>query len=240
MTRWGMVIDTDRCTGCEACVVACNSENNVAVVGEDEANNGRTMQWLRIERYYEGEFPNTRTRFVPVLCQQCGSAPCEPVCPVYATYHNPEGLNAMVYSRCVGTRFCANNCPYTVRTFNWFDPVFEEPLDRQLNPDVSVRRSGIMEKCTFCVQRIQEGKRNAKAEGREVEDGEIKPACAESCPTKAITFGDLADEKSEVSRLAQSRRAYHLQGDLGTDPGVIYLGGEDRPETASASGDSES
>ncbi len=223
MTRWGMAIDLDRCTGCEACVVACNAENNIATVGEDEARAGRTMQWLRIERYYEGEFPNVQTRFMPVLCQQCGSAPCEPVCPVYATYHNPEGLNAMVYSRCVGTRFCANNCPYTVRTFNWFDPEWPEPLDRQLNPDVSTRPDGVMEKCTFCVQRIQAGKDDAAAEEREVADGDIQTACAQSCPTKAIVFGDLDDPDSEVSRWSRSDRAFHLLDDLGTKPAVTYL-----------------
>ena len=155
MTRWGMVVDVDRCTGCDACVVACQEENNIQIVGEEEAANGRAMHWLRIERYVEGEFPDARVTFRPVLCQHCGEAPCEPVCPVYATYHTEDGLNAMVYARCVGTRYCANNCPYTVRTFNWFDPEWPAPLDRQLNPDVSPRVSGVMEKCTFCVQRIQ-------------------------------------------------------------------------------------
>ncbi len=225
MTRWGMTIDTDRCTGCEACVVACNAENNIPTVGPEEAAKGRTMHWLRIERSYEGDFPDVRVRFTPVLCQQCGHAPCEPVCPVYATYHNPEGLNAMVYSRCVGTRFCANNCPYTVRTFNWFEPEFPAPLDQQLNPDVSVRSAGVMEKCTFCVQRIQDAKFTAKSEGRALEDGDVQPACAQSCPTRAIVFGDLDDEHSLVSRLAGGARAERLLGELGTQPAVIYLRG---------------
>jgi molybdopterin-containing oxidoreductase family iron-sulfur binding subunit len=222
-----MVIDTDRCTGCEACVVACHEENNIATVGAEEAARDRANHWLRIERYYEGEFPDVKVRFSPVLCQQCGEAPCEPVCPVYATYHTDEGLNAMVYSRCVGTRFCANNCPYTVRFFNWFDPEWDAPLERQLNPDVSVRTAGVMEKCTFCVQRIQDKQRGAKAEERPLEDGEIQPACASACAANVITFGDLDDPESKVTRLAHSRRATHLLHELGTEPAVTYLRGED-------------
>ena len=234
MTRWGMVIDTDRCTGCEACVVACAAENNIPTVGEQEAVRDRAMHWLRIERYYEGEFPEVETRFVPVLCQQCGSAPCEPVCPVYATYHNPEGLNAMVYSRCVGTRFCANNCPYTVRTFNWFDPEWPEPLDRQLNPDVARRPAGVMEKCTFCVQRIHQAKDDAAREERELADGDVQPACAQSCPTRAITFGDLEDPESRVTQLSKSDRAFRLLDHLGTRPAVTYLRGSGERETEAA------
>ena len=227
MTRWGMVIDTDRCTGCEACVVACHEENNIATVGEEEASKGRANHWLRIERYYEGEFPDVNVRFMPVLCQQCGEAPCEPVCPVYATYHTDEGLNAMVYNRCVGTRFCANNCPYSVRFFNWLEPEWDAPLERQLNPDVSPRPAGVMEKCTFCVQRIQEKQRSAKADGRALEDGEIEPACARSCAARVITFGDLDELESRVSRQAKSRRAFHVLGELGTQPAITYLRGQD-------------
>ncbi len=166
-----------------------------------------------------------QVRFVPVLCQHCGEAPCEPVCPVYATYHNPEGLNAMVYSRCVGTRFCANNCPYTVRAFNWFEPQWAEPLELQLNPDVSVRPTGVMEKCTFCVQRIHDAKDRAAAGGRPFQDGDVQPACAQSCPTRAITFGDLEDPDSAVSQKARSDRAFHLLEELGTLPAVTYLRG---------------
>ena len=225
MTRWGMVIDTDRCTGCAACVVACHAENNIQTVGEVEAGRGRAMHWIRIERYYEGEFPDIKVRFQPVMCQQCGHAPCEPVCPVYATYHTPEGLNAMVYARCIGTRYCANNCPYTVRFFNWFSPDFPEPLERQLNPNVSVRSAGIMEKCTFCVQRIQDGQDVAKDEDREVRDREIRTACSQSCPAEAIVFGDRDDPESRVSVLAEQARATRLLEDLSTEPAVIYLRG---------------
>ena len=232
MPKWGMAIDLDRCTGCEACVVACHAENNVRIVEDEEAKKGRAIHWIRIERYYEGEFPDIKARFMPVLCQHCDDAPCEPVCPVYATYQTDEGLNAMVYNRCVGTRFCANNCPYTVRFFNWHAPDWPEPLDQQLNPDVSTRPAGVMEKCTFCIQRIQDGKEGAKAEGRPLEDGEIQPACAQSCPTKAIVFGDLDDPESRVSKLAGSGRAFHLMDDLGTKPAVVYLKPGDSPDEA--------
>jgi molybdopterin-containing oxidoreductase family iron-sulfur binding subunit len=230
-----MVIDTDRCTGCEACVVACSSENNVPAVGEEDAGLGRTMHWLRIERVVEGEFPDARVRFLPVLCQHCAAAPCEPVCPVYATYHNADGLNAMVYSRCVGTRFCANNCPYTVRVFNWREPQWPSPLERQHNPDVSLRPAGVMEKCTFCIQRIHDARHEAASDEREVRDGDVVPACAQSCPTQAITFGDFDDPESRASRLARSRRAFRLLDDLGTAPGVVYLrGGFDPAEELEA------
>ncbi len=225
MTRWGMVIDTDRCTGCGACTVACHAENNIQTVGEEEAAKGRSMHWLRIERQYEGSFPDIRVRFRPVLCQHCARAPCEPVCPVYATYRTPEGLNAMVYSRCIGTRYCANNCPYTVRFFNWFAGEWPEPLERQLNPDVSVRPAGVMEKCTFCIQRIQDAQDVAGDEDREVGDGDIQTACSQSCPAKAIVFGDLDNPESRVAQLARSARASHLLEDLGTEPSVIYLSG---------------
>jgi molybdopterin-containing oxidoreductase family iron-sulfur binding subunit len=222
-----MVIDTDRCTGCGACVVACHAENNIQTVGEEQAARGRAMHWLRIERRYEGTFPDVRVRFMPVLCQHCESAPCEPVCPVYATYRTPEGLNAMVYNRCIGTRYCANNCPYTVRFFNWHAGEWPQPLERQLNPDVSVRPAGVMEKCTFCVQRIQDAQNVARDSDREVRDGEIETACSQSCPARAIVFGDLEDPESQVARLARSERATHLLEDLGTEPSVVYLrGGE--------------
>jgi molybdopterin-containing oxidoreductase family iron-sulfur binding subunit len=225
--RWAMVVDLDRCTGCQACVIACQAENNVPTVGESEAAYGRWMHWMRIERYWEGEYPNVKARFMPVFCQQCGEAPCEPVCPVFATYHNEEGLNAQIYNRCIGTRFCGSACPYKVRTFNWFDPEFPEPLAEQLNPDVTARTRGIMEKCTFCIQRIRRAEEDAHAEGREVEDGEIQPACLQSCPPTALFFGDLNDPESQVSQLTRSHRSFRLLEQLGTNTAVIYLkGGE--------------
>ena len=221
--RWGMVIDLDRCTGCESCVAACHSENNIATVNAGEAARGRTMHWIHVERYWEGEFPDIRARFQPVLCQQCDAAPCEPVCPTYASYHNPEGLNVQVYNRCIGTRYCANACPYTARYFNWFNPVWDKPLQLQLNPDVSLREAGVMEKCTFCNQRILAGEIKAKAENHELQDGEIKPACVQSCPTTAMIFGDLNDPNSQVSRMSRSVRATTLLAEVGTLPKVIYL-----------------
>jgi molybdopterin-containing oxidoreductase family iron-sulfur binding subunit len=218
-----MVIDLDRCTGCEACVVACRAENNIPISGDEEAARGRSINWIRVERYFEGEYPNVRARFMPVMCQHCDEAPCEPVCPVYATYHTDEGLNAQVYNRCVGTRYCANNCPYTVRSFNFYDPEWAEPLAKAWNPEVSVRSKGVMEKCTFCIQRIRKGEDKARDEGREVRDGDVVPACVQSCPAKAMTFGNIADPGSEVSRLSKSNRASRLMEDLGTKPRVVYL-----------------
>jgi len=221
--RWGMAIDLDRCTGCEACVAACHAENNLPLSTPDSAAKGRAFHWIRIDRYYEGAFPDIKVKFMPVLCQQCDEAPCEPVCPVYATYHNAEGLNVQVYNRCVGTRYCANNCPYSVRFFNWFEPVWPEPLTLQLNPDVFVRPVGVMEKCTFCSQRIKRAELEAKQESRSLRDGEVQPACVQSCPAEAMVFGDLNDPASRVSRLAQSGRATRFMEDLGTQPKVSYL-----------------
>lgn len=221
--QWGMAIDLDRCSGCEACVIACHAENNIPLSDEIAASEGRTNHWLRIDRYYEGEFPNIKVKFRPVMCQQCDDAPCEPVCPVYATYQNKEGLNVQVYNRCIGTRYCANNCPYTVRFFNWYDPVWPEELKLQLNPDVSVRPGGVMEKCTFCVQRIQQGKREARADGRDIADGDIQPACVQSCPAEAMVFGDLTDKDSKVTQWSQSGRSQQLLAELGTKPRVFYL-----------------
>jgi molybdopterin-containing oxidoreductase family iron-sulfur binding subunit len=221
--RWGMAIDLDRCTGCEACVLACHAENNIPLSDEASSAMGRANHWIRIDRYYEGEFPNIKVKYRPVLCQQCDDAPCEPVCPVYATYQNAEGLNVQVYNRCVGTRYCANNCPYTVRFFNWFDPVWPEPLELQLNPDVSIRPGGVMEKCTFCIQRIQRGQRDAKHADRALADGDVQPACVQSCPAEAMVFGDLSDSESKVSQWAESGRAGQLLAELGTRPRVFYL-----------------
>ena len=231
--RWALAIDLNSCNGCQACIVACYAENNIPTVGPELVKRGREMTWIRIERYEEriGAPGRNDVRFVPMMCQQCGDAPCEPVCPVYATYHNPEGLNAQVYNRCVGTRYCSNNCPYKVRAFNFFDYSapekatfsFPEPLNWQLNPDVTVRSKGVMEKCTFCVQRILEGKGNARDENRPLRDGEIQTACAQGCPTQAIVFGDLMDPDSRVSKLSHGERRYWALNDLNTKPGVTYL-----------------
>jgi molybdopterin-containing oxidoreductase family iron-sulfur binding subunit len=221
--RWAMVIDLDRCIGCGACAVACQAENNVAVVGPAEAAKGRTMHWLRVVPYRHPEDPR-RVGFLPMLCQHCDCAPCEPVCPVYASVHSEEGLNAQVYNRCIGTRYCSNNCPYKVRRFNWLAHQWPPPLDWQLNPDVSVRCRGVMEKCPFCVQRIRRAKQRARREGRALRDGDVQPACGQSCPTKAILFGDLLDADSQVSRLTRGDpRRYHVLEELNTKPAVTYL-----------------
>jgi molybdopterin-containing oxidoreductase family iron-sulfur binding subunit len=221
--QWAMVIDLDRCTGCEACVVACRVENNVPTTGEEEAAKGRMKSWIRVERYVDGEYPNVTVRFKPVMCQHCEEAPCEPVCPVYATYHTDEGLNAQIYNRCVGTRYCANNCPYTARFFNWFDATWDAPLDKALNPEVSVRGRGVMEKCTFCVQRIRAGEDKARDEARPIRDGDVTPACVQSCPTQAMFFGNGADPESTVAKLSKTNRASRLMEELGTRPRVVYL-----------------
>jgi molybdopterin-containing oxidoreductase family iron-sulfur binding subunit len=222
--RWGMVIDLDRCTGCSACIVACFAENNISVVGPEQVDYGRELAWLQIHTYWERDHADRPVPlFLPVMCQHCHQAPCESVCPVYAPYHTEEGLNGQVYNRCVGTRFCANNCPYKVRKFNWYDWPRPEPLPLQLNPDVTVRSAGVMEKCTFCMQRIRVAKETAKLENRELTDGEVLPACVQTCPTSALVFGDLTDPGSEVSRLARSDRGYHLLGHVGTRPAITYL-----------------
>jgi len=221
--RWGMAVDLDKCTGCEACVTACHAENNIPTVSAEQAARGRAMHWIRVERYFEGDFPDVRVKFRPVLCQQCDNAPCEAVCPTYASHHNEDGLNAQVYNRCIGTRYCANACPYNVRFFNFFNPEWPKPLHLQLNPDVSIREVGVMEKCTFCVQRIKAAKTTAKAENRALVDGALQPACAQSCPTTAIVFGDLNDPNSRVARLARSPRGWKLLEDLGAEPKITYL-----------------
>lgn len=218
---WAMVVDLSACTGCSACAVACYAENNVPAVGKEQCDRGREMAWLRIERFdVDG-----RSRFLPMMCQQCENAPCETVCPVYATVHSDEGLNVQVYNRCVGTRYCSNNCPYKARRFNYFQAKWPEPKNLMLNPDIYHRPKGVMEKCTFCFQRIRKAKEDAKIEGRSVRDGEIVPACAQSCPTQAITFGNLNDPESKVSKLLLDFRAYSVFEELNTQPSVIYLKG---------------
>ncbi len=224
--KWGMVIDQDICTGCQACVTACSMENNIPFTGEEEVAYGRGMHWLRIQRYWEGEYPEVSPTHTPMMCQQCGRAPCEPVCPVFATVHSEsEAINVQVYNRCIGTRYCANNCPYIARSFNWFDYEVPAPMNYYLNPSVTVRRRGVMEKCTFCVQRIYAGQETAKKEGRALRDGDVVPACAQACPVDAIIFGDLTDPDSRVSQAARSERGYIQLEELGTAPRVTYLKG---------------
>ena len=237
-----MTIDLDRCNGCSACVVACYAENNIPVVGKVRTALGREMSWIRMERYIEGYGDDFETRFSPMLCQHCGNAGCETVCPVYATYHNPEGLNAMVYNRCVGTRYCSNNCAYKVRRFNWFDYEFPAPLDQQLNPDVSVREKGVMEKCTFCIQRIRraevtvERRERSNLDHATMKKRNFLPACVSACPTNALNFADQADDSGPVKEYfddvnehphgeAHDRktRGYRLLEEMGTKPNVIYL-----------------
>ena len=228
--RWAMAIDLDKCTGCSACVTACQAENNVPWVGEEQVLMGRDMNWVRIERFYEQvdatQAGDLDVRFLPMICQHCGNAPCETVCPVFATYHTPEGLNAQVYNRCVGTRYCANNCPYKVRVFNWYRYTDEvpEPLNWQWNPDVTVRDNGVMEKCSFCVQRIREVQNRAALEGgREVRDHEVVPACEQSCPAEAIVFGNIRDPNARITQVSSSERTYRVLEDLNTQPAVNYL-----------------
>jgi molybdopterin-containing oxidoreductase family iron-sulfur binding subunit len=231
---WSMAIDLETCTGCSACVVACQCENNIPVVGKNEIRRGHDMYWMRIDRYFHGG----KVVFQPVNCQHCGAAPCENVCPVSATIHSSEGINQMIYNRCIGTRYCNNNCPYKVRRFNWFDynssDIFKnndkstanntKALPRMvLNPDVTIRTKGVIEKCSMCFQRIVYVKNKAKAEKRAISDGEILPACAQSCPSQAIVFGDLNDKNSRIFKLLQSNRAFHFLDELNTLPSVFYL-----------------
>jgi Fe-S-cluster-containing dehydrogenase component/anaerobic selenocysteine-containing dehydrogenase len=220
--RWAMVVDLDRCIGCSACAAACYAENNLGVVMEQRIVEGREMAWLQVQRYLD---PATETEvtFLPMLCQHCDNAPCESVCPVYAPHHNKEGLNNQIYNRCIGTRFCLQNCPYKVRRFNWFTWQWPEPLNLQLNPDVTVRSKGVMEKCSFCVQRIKAAHNVAKNEKRAIRDGEVTPACVQTCPTGALTFGSLMDPASRVTELVKDPRAYQVMGYLNTKPAVIYL-----------------
>ncbi|MDD2776031.1 MAG: 4Fe-4S dicluster domain-containing protein [Gallionella sp.] len=254
--KWAMSIDLDTCTGCNACSVACFAENNIPVVGKDKFEHGQQMHWMRIERYWDEDvsnpggrdFPDQGAQFLPMMCQQCEAAPCETVCPVAATNHTPDGLNSQIYNRCIGSRYCSANCPFKVRYFNWYDyptddSVWPAEMNQQLNPDVSVRSKGVMEKCTFCVQRISAAKVTAKNEGRLVHEGEIQTACQQACPTNAITFGNLVDTESRVHKQWEAQRVeidkdkqekdeekggtdlrgYRILEELRAYPSVMYL-----------------
>ena len=244
LPKWGLAVDLSRCTGCSACVTACYAENNIPTVGEEQVFRRREMSWLRIERYWEGGTGTEplQARFSPVMCQHCDNAPCEPVCPVYAAYHTPDGLNGQVYNRCVGTRYCSNNCPFKVRYFNWLkynETAWPEPLNLQLNPDVVTRVRGVMEKCTFCIQRIRGAQHTARLEDRDVRDGEIVTACAQSCPSGAIKFGNVKDKTAEVVKWKQNHRGYRMLEETNVSPAVTYLAKVLNIETAAFHGEEE-
>ncbi len=223
MTRWGMVIDLDLCTGCAACEVACKSENNIATVSPGQAEMGRAISWMKVQTELEGEFPETSAVFYPRPCMHCDNPPCIKVCPVGATFIGDEGIVGQIYPRCIGCRYCANACPYIAKYFNWYGPERSESERRHLNPDVSVRQAGVIEKCTFCHHRLQKAKELARAEGRPMREADYQPACVDSCPTAAITFGDLDDPNHRVAELKEDPRATRLMEDLGTRPKVYYL-----------------
>jgi Fe-S-cluster-containing dehydrogenase component len=225
--KWGMAIDLAACVGCNSCVTACQAENNIPIVGREEVANGREMHWIRLDRYEEGDPDNPRVHTQPMLCQHCDDAPCESVCPVNATSHSPEGLNEMTYNRCVGTRYCANNCPYKVRRFNFLryqESRLKEPVQELMfNPQVTVRGIGVMEKCSFCVQRINTAKYEAQNADTPLADGAVQTACQQACPAEAIVFGDANNTQSALAEKRESGRSFHVLEELNVKPNVTYL-----------------
>ncbi|MFQ5866275.1 MAG: 4Fe-4S dicluster domain-containing protein [bacterium] len=225
MPKWGMVIDLDKCTACQACTISCLAENNIPFVGPKEARKGRAIFWTEVISDIEGEYPYAKAHFIPRPCMHCDNPACIKVCPVHATYKNKEGIVGQIYNRCIGCRLCMCACPYTARSFNWYHIEWPSPMDKQLNPEVSVRCKGVVEKCNFCIQRIHKVKERAKKEKRKIRDEEVVklPACCQTCPGGARYFGDLDDPESTVSKLARSSRAFRLLEEMGTHPKVIYL-----------------
>ena len=223
MPRWGMVIDLDVCSGCQACVVACATETNVSLGSNKEAAMGRLIRWIQTLVTLDGEYPHVTAQLLPVMCQQCERPPCTYVCPVAATYLNPDGVVAQIYWRCIGCRYCVNACPYTIKWFNWWTPSWPGEMEKGTNPDVELRYKGVVEKCLFCYHRFQRAKEQVKAEGRPLRQEDYLPACVEACPTNAIVFGNLDNPESEVSQLSRSPRAFRLLEELGTKPKVTYL-----------------